>query len=541
MLAHARFLSPPPVPTAGPIRFLALDRLESQAKSLNRATLILTLAALLAVPWVRAADNNQLDSNIQLYTVMAAINAAGFDAGVDSPLYQAEPNADSPNVARLRLEVRKALAGTNQANKLPVIAELKKVYEQHKPRHSDAEDFSQYASLALSITGPPDFAWKGRQVDIPPDAVALEEFRSLLPDFYAQAGIEDLWRRSQPALEHMIEVYHSPVAKMAFEISSYLRMPLSGNLGRSFQIYVDALGPPNFVQGRAYGDTYYVILSPSLEPRIQDVRHSFLRFTVDPIGTKYGLALMEKRSLLDIAVSAPALPEVYKNDFVLLATESLIKAIEARLDRTAQSVTAALEQGFVLTPFFFEQLPLYEKQPQSLRLNFPDMIEAINLKKETERLQNVKFAAAPSGRLAKAPPPPPAPAPAAKSPAGRLLSDAEDMYDNKDYDKAKPLFLRSLELSEVAGEHARAYYGLARIAALQKDPELSERLFKKALEMSPDPQVKAWSLVYLGKLADISGEPEQARKSFAEALNVQGISKKAREEAEKGLKQISKP
>ncbi len=47
-----------------------------------------------------------------------------------------------------------------------------------------------------------------------------------------------------------------------------------------------------------------------------------------------GLALMEKRSLLDIAVSAPALPEIYKNDFVLLATESLIKAVEARLDRT---------------------------------------------------------------------------------------------------------------------------------------------------------------------------------------------------------------
>jgi tetratricopeptide (TPR) repeat protein len=153
----------------------------------------------------------------------------------------------------------------------------------------------------------------------------------------------------------------------------------------------------------------------------------------------------------------------------------------------------------------------------------------------------VKFAAAPSGRLAKLPPPPPSAPPAEKSPAGKMLSQAEDMYDNKDYDKAKPLFLRSLELNESAGEHARAYYGLARIAALQKDPELSQRLFKKTLEMSPDPQVKAWSLVYLGKLSDIAGEPEQSRKNFEEALRVEGISKKAREEAEKGLKQISKP
>ncbi len=504
---------------------------------MNRTTVVITLATLLAAGAVTAADNSQFDSNIQLYTVLAAINAAGFDAGLDSPLYQAEPKADSPNVARLRLDVRKAL----ETKKLPVISELKKIYEEHKPRHGDAADFSQYVSLALSITGPPDFAWKGRQVDIPPDAVALDDFRSMLADFYAQAGIEDLWRRSQPALEHVIEVYHSPVAKMAFEISSYLRMPLSGNLGRNFQIYVDALGPPNYVQGRAYGDTYYVIITPSVEPRMQDIRHSFLRFSVDPIGTKYGLALMQKRSLLDIADTAPALPDVYKSDFVLLATECLIKAIEARLDRTPQTVTTALEQGFVLTPFFFEQLPAYEKEPQALRLYFPDMIDAIDLKKETERLQSVKFAATPSGKVAKAPEPAEMPKPAEKSPAGKLLSQAEDLYDNKDFEKAKPLFLRSLELTATGGEHARAYYGLARIAALQKDPELSQRLFQKTLEMSPDPQVKAWSLVYLGKLSDISGEPDQARRNFEEALRVEGISRKAREEAEKGLKQISRP
>ena len=545
MLAHAsrdsghRRVLPPAQPAGYAClrHFRVLDKLELQANSLKRILVFFSLAVVMAASRSFAAESNQLDSNIQLYTVMAAANAAGFDAGLDSPLYEAAPKAESPNVARLRLEVRKAL----EAKKLPVISELKKIYEQHKPRHADAQDFSQYVSLALSIGGPPDFAWKGRQVDIPPDALALEEFRSLLPDFYAQAGIADLWKRSQPALEHMIEVYHSPIAKMAFEISTYLRMPLGGNLGRTFQIYVDALGTPNFIQGRAYGDAYYVIVTPSLEPRVQDIRHSFLRYSIDPIGTKYGLALMEKRSLLDIAVSAPALPDVFKTDFVLLATESLIKAIEARLDRTPQTVTAALEQGYVLAPFFFEQLPAFEKQPQALRLYFPDMIEAINLKKETERLQSVKFAAASAGKLAKAPAPADLPPPAAKTPAGKLIDQAEESYDNKDYDKAKPIFLRSLEVNAAPGEHARAYYGLARIAALQKDPELSERLFKKTLEMEPDPQVKAWSLVYLAKLSEIAGDRPQARKDFEDALSVPGISKRAREEAEKGLKQLPKP
>ena len=508
-----------------------------------RSTVVLTLAilaALLEAAALCGAENNQLDSNIQLFTVLAAANAAGFDVGLESPLYQAERQAGSPNVARLRLEIRQALAGKRGL----VTSELKKSYEQHKPRHSDAADFSQYVSLALSITGPPDFNWKGRQVDLPPDALALDDFRSMLADFYEQADIADLYQRSQPALEQMMRAYHSPVSKMVFEISTYLRMPLNGNMGRNFQIYVDALGPPNYVQARAYGDEYFVIVTPTLEPRIQDLRHSFLRFSVDPIGTKYGLALMEKRSLLDIAVGAPALPELYKTDFVLLATESLIKAIEARLDRTPSTVQEAAEQGFVLAPFFFEQLPAYEHQAQSLRLYFPDLIAAINLQRETQRLQNIKFAAAASGRLAKTPPESPSavkPPPPPTTPAGKMVSQAEDLYDNKDYDKAKPLFLRSLELTAEGGEHARAYYGLARIAALQKDPELSERLFKKTLESSPDPQVEAWSLVYLGKLSDIAGEREQARKNFEEALRVPGISKRAREEAEKGLKQLSKP
>lgn len=507
---------------------------------MNR-TAYLVVASILLIPRILpAADSNQLDSNLNLYTVLAALNAAGYDAGLDSPLYRATPSAESPNVAPLRLEVRKAI----EAKKIPVLEQLKAVYQKHKPRHSEADDFSQYVSLALSLSGAPDFAWKGRQVDMPPDAIALDDFRMLLPDFYHQANIESLWQRSQPALEHMMEVYHGPISRMALEVSAYFRAPLAGYLGRNFRIYVDALGPPNYIQGRSYGDDYFVIVTPSAEPRMQDIRRAFLRFTVDPIGTKYGLDLMQKRSLLDIAVAAPALPDIYKTDFVLLATECLIKAVEARLDRNPQAVTTALEQGYILTPYFFEQLPVYEKQPEAMRLYFTTLIDGINLQRETVRLQDVKFAGAPTSRVAKPPiassMPPPKPA-GSTTPSGKLVSQAEDLYDNKDYDKAKAAFLKSLEAAGTGGDHARAYYGLARIAALQRNPELSERLFQKTLESSPEPQVKAWSLVYLGKLSDAADDRPAARKYFEEALSVEGISQKAHEEAEKGLKQLPKP
>ena len=53
--------------------------------------------------------------------------------------------------------------------------------------------------------------------------------------------------------------------------------------------------------------------------------------------------------------------------------------------------------------------------------------------------------------------------------------------------------------------HAKAYYGLARIAILERDPENADRFFRKVLELDPDAATKAWALVYVGKLADSQG------------------------------------
>ena len=89
--------------------------------------------------------------------------------------------------------------------------------------------------------------------------------------------------------------------------------------------------------------------------------------------------------------------------------------------------------------------------------------------------------------------------------------------------------------------HAEAYYGLAHIAALQKDPDTAQRLFLKTLELDPQqPQTKAYTLIYLGKLAAASGEPEQGVKYVQDALKVEGAPDKVREEAQRTLAQIQK-
>src|SRR4029077_1961000 len=100
--------------------------------------------------------------------------------------------------------------------------------------------------------------------------------------------------------------------------------------------------------------------------------------------------------------------------------------------------------------------------------------------------------------------------------------------------KAKELFLQALQQTEQKSLHAKSYYGLARIALLERDPETADRFFRKILELEPDPATKAWALVYIGKLADSQGEKDAAQESYKAALAVQGISDLARQEAQRG-------
>ena len=124
------------------------------------------LICALAVP-SSAAERGQLDFSPSLFTVMAAINAAGYDAEL------ASPNNDP-----LREQIRKNLA----ASKAPIIDDLKKFFAEHRQKDETAE-LSQYVSFALSVNGPPDFAFKYREVELAPDIRGLEAFGPLLARF----------------------------------------------------------------------------------------------------------------------------------------------------------------------------------------------------------------------------------------------------------------------------------------------------------------------------------------------------------------------
>ena len=482
---------------------------------------LLPILILIQCSAVFPAEQGQLDGNLTLFSVMAAINAAGFDADVDSP-------TNNP----LRQQIREHLAKQN----LHVLFDLKKFFREHK-KATPAQEMSQYVSFALAVDGPPDFQYKFREQLRPPDVDALHGFETLMVQFHREARIGDLWAKSQPAYDEVIAKYHPGVLQALREANGYLRNPTSGYLGRRFQIYIDLLGAPNQVHQRSYKDDYYVVATPSVDPPLDYIRRAYLHYLLDPLGFKYAAELEKKKGLIDYAQAAPALDPQYKDDFVLLATMSLVKAVESRMQRGSkreEMVSLALKEGFILTPHFAEQLVLYEKQEAAMRYYLPDMIAAIDLKKEEKRLENAEFSKERAVRIAKKAAPPPKPV---LTGARKTLEDAIELYDRKDWPKAREAFLNVLKETEDKPLHAKAYYGLARIAALQKNPELAVQLFEKTLELRPDPDMASWSHVYLGRLFDLANERQPATEHYKAVIALEGASPAAKQAARKGLEQ----
>ncbi|MGH9674582.1 MAG: tetratricopeptide repeat protein [Bryobacteraceae bacterium] len=482
--------------------------------------LSISLVAALSLAAQPRSGQGQLDASPALFTVLAAINAAGYDADIDSA-------SNHPLRAAIRQEIAR--------RKPPSLEEVREFFRQHRQQDGTWE-LRQYISFGVMVDAPA-FEFRISENQLPPDVAALRAMGPILSKFYTEAGIEDLWKRSQPAFDEAIARYHEPVSAALLEVNGYLRNPTSGGwLGRRFQIYVDLLGAPNQIHIRSFLDEYFIVVTPSAEPHVPEVRTAYLHYLLDPLATKYLLEIDKKRGLGDYAQGSGALPDQFKQDFLLLTTRSLIRAVEARIahfSRRAQMIGQALKEGFVLTPHFAEQLAVYEKQEQAMRLYFPELISSIDLRKEERRLAGVEFLQSPVIRKARVAP---VKAPEPSGPEKTAL-EAQDLQDKKELDKARDVWMRLLRETGEKRLHAKAYHALGRIAALQKNPEMAEKLFLRSLELDLDPMDRGWSLVFLGRLSDLAGERDGAVNYYQAALAVPGVSDKAREAAQQGLKE----
>ena len=464
------------------------------------------------------AQTHQLDSDIRLFTVLAAINLAGYDDGLGSP-------SDSP----VRQAVRDDLKDF-QGSSLQL---LKNFHEQNK-RSDPGRNLSQYVSFALMSEGPPGFELRAAlPTDLPPDVRRLRGLSSILAEFYQQAPVEKLWSKYQPAYEAEIARYQEPLIQALFEAGGYLRVSPTSRQARSFQVLFDLLGAANNVNTRGYKGTVYVVIHPSKQLRVEEVRAAFLMHLLDPLAVRYAKEIAKKNVLSRFAMFAPALQEVYKTNFQLLVSKCFVRAVEARLsyrpraEREAQ-VRQDLREGLILTPYFYESLAGYEKQGQAMRLFYPEMIKGIDLKAEAARLQQVKFAAAPARPARTVQPVAPR-----VSATELALREAELLLRSEKVEQARKKFEEAL--AKDGGRNADASYGLARVAISQGDADLGRGLFNQALESDPDPYVRSMSHVYMARISDVMGLREQAVEHYQLALGVQGMPDRARDLARKGL------
>jgi tetratricopeptide (TPR) repeat protein len=467
-----------------------------------------------------------LETSEAVFVVLTAINTCGYDQelGVSDPLRSAVRSA----VARVR-------QGSPEAHE--AILAMCQYYEGHgQPDNSKV--LAQYVSLALYLNPAPNLTAKVKDSDLPPDAVAVLGILPLMQRFYEKAGLHGIWNQNLPAYSALAERYHQALAKMLFDTEIYLKLPSAGRLGRAFTVYLDPMGAPGQTNARNYGPDYYVVISPGpgSSLKMEQIRHTYLHYLLDPLALKYPASIKRLEPLQAMVKTAP-MEESFKTDMSLLVTECFIRAIEARLAGSGkasaaerlQAVQTSEEQGFLLTPYFYEALTRFEKDPAGLGSAYSELVGDIDVRKEQKRAAQVTFASTST----------PEPLHLSRPLESKLLVTAEQRLSAGDAESAQKLAQQALD--EKNEDPGRALFILAEVATRNSDMQGARNYFERALEVAHEPKVVAWSHIYLGRIFDLQEERAAALDHYRAAQNAGSALPEAKAAAERGLQQPYEP
>jgi len=472
-----------------------------------------------------SASPVSLDTSESLFSVLTAINVCGYDQ---------ELGASHPLRGQVRAEVLKTVQGSEEAR--DATKAMCQFYDDHQ-KPDPARTLAQFVSLALFLNPAPAFTTKASGADLPPDVTAVEGFLPLLQNFYKTADLHAVWQQHQPGYAELTARYHEPLAKMLFDTEIYLKLPSAGYLGHQFTVYLDPMGAPGQTNARQYGSDYYVVISADAANQLKtdQIRHTYLHYLLDPLALKYPDQLKRLEPLLEAVKTAP-MDESFKSDMSLLVTECLIRAVEARItggkvseDRRQKTVDDAVAQGFILTPYFYNALVKFEKDPAGLRNEYGDLLASIDLRKEQKQASQVQFAAQADPELLRL----------SRPMEGKLLKTAEQRLSVGDAETAQKLAQEALdENSEDAGH---ALFILARVATGNGDMQGARAYFLKAVEVAQEPKVVAWSHIYLGRILDMQEDRDAALDHYRAALSAGGSLPEIKAAAERGLQQPYEP
>ena len=474
--------------------------------------------------WAQSSPQVSLETSETLFTVLTAINTCGYDQ---------ELSVSDPLRMQIRSEVARAVENTDKAQ--DAIGPMCTFYRQHQspdPSH----DLSHYISLALYLGEPPAFALKVREAELPPDADVVAGILPLMHAFYEKIGLHAIWERHRARYAELLDTYHEPLAKMTFDTEIYLKMPSSGYLGRQFTVYLEAMGAPGQTNARNYASDYYVVISPTpgTAIKLQQIRHTYLHYLLDPLALKNGGAFGRLEPLLGAVDNAP-MDEAFKSNISLLVNECLIRAIEERLAKVpeadrSRAVDETVKEGYILTRYFYDALGRFEQDPSGMRSAYTDLVGNIEVGKEMKWAAQIQFASQAAPEVLRP----------ARPQNDNLLLKAERRLAAGDPEGAQKLAQRALD--EQNSDSGRALFILAEVATANRDIDGALSYFERTLQTAHEPQLIAWSHIYLGRIFDLKENRDAALDQYRAALTAAGATlPEAKLAAQRGLDKPYEP
>lgn len=499
-----------------------------------------------------AGPTVSLISSEPVFIMAAGLNTCGYDEGLDQ---------SAPVRKRVRDEIDQALAKSEDARAKRDALCL--YIAQHRMTGTES-DISQYVSLSLYLTPPPEMEVTADLTEMPPDATQVAEVVPVLKAFADAADLHGIWLTVHHIYDETADQVHDSLSAMIVNTDLYLKMPASTYDGRRFIVVIEPMLSPGMVNARIYGTDYIVVVSPvDGKIRLTDVRHAYLHYVIDPLLLARAGAVDRTQPILKEIRDAP-IAFRYRSDTVPLTIECLIKAIEARtmdtgvpiykvptnVDRSelpryeherqvslekAEAVRIAtvqhdMSQGFVLTQYFYEQMIQLEKDPASLKDNIGEMVYSMDVDQQVHRARQTVFdKEADEDVLQRSQP---------RKLTGLDLAEARLAGGDAATAgaMAQAVLLNQTDSVQSVADSARAHFILARVDLMTGHPDQAIDDFQKTLATSKEQRLLAWSHIYLGRMLDLECKRDQALTEYKAALVVRDGQQDTRLAAERGVK-----
>lgn len=429
---------------------------------------------------------------------------------------------------------------------------------QHELSDS-SHNLSQYVSLGLYVTPPPDLTNSVPLTEMPPDSTQVVELLPLLRKFAREIDLHYIWITARPQYDAIVNSLHDSLSEMVTSTNVYLKMPANTNLDSRFAVVLEPLLDPGQTNARVYGADYVVVTSPNREDKVRmdEIRHTYLHFELEPLLYSRASSMDRLLPFLKAVREAP-LEYTFRSDIVSLVTECMIRAVEARTMETgvapfkapatvthtqfasvererrateqkAEAVRQAalkrdMEQGYVLTDYFYDKLAAFEKEPQSFKETIGEIVYGMDVPAELSHVKHLEFSQQNEGDVVRH-----------NTRQLHGLNLAEMKLMQGDVNAASTLAHQ--ELDRHTGDIARADFLLARCAVMQRNVEEARHYFEETIRLGKDPRLLSWSHIYLGRMYDLEHSREEALAEYQQALVNRDGQLDTKQAAESGLKQ----